>query len=68
MACPLRNIIKAIDQRDLMMEELELPQLSKKNESHLDERGWERQTTKPIAYNFGVLFNDGKKIVCLQNR
>ena len=46
------------------MEERELPLLSKKkNESHLDEWDWERQTTKPIAYNFGMLFNDGKKIV-----
>ena len=52
------------------MEERELPLLSKKkakNESRLDEQGWERQTTTPIAYNFGMLFNDGKKIACLRN-
>jgi len=39
----------------------------KKNESHLDEWGWERQATEHIAYSFGVLFNDGKKIACLWN-
>ena len=38
-----------------------------KSKSHLDKWGWERQTTKPIAYKFGMLFNDGKKIACLQN-
>jgi len=47
--------------------ELLLPSKKKKNQSQLDERNWERQTTKPIAYNFDVLFNDGKKIACLQN-
>ena len=35
----------------------------KKNESYLDEK----VTTKPIAYNFGMLFNDGKKIAWLKN-
>ena len=39
----------------------------KKNQSHLDEQEWERQTTKPIPYNFGMLFNNGKNIACLQN-
>jgi len=34
----------------------------------LDEWDWERQTTKPIAYNFDILFNDGKNIACVQNR
>ena len=51
-----------------MMEERELPLLSKKkktNQYHLDEQDWERQTSRPIAYNFGMLFNDGKKIVFL---
>jgi len=32
--------------------ELSLPS-RKKNESCLDKQGWERQTTKPVAYNFG---------------
>jgi len=27
----------------------------------------ERQTVKPIAYDFGMLFNDSKKIAYLQN-
>ena len=39
----------------------------KKKKSHLDEWGWEKKTTEPIAYNFGMLFNDGKKIACLWN-
>ena len=61
----------------MMMEEPELPHLLKKKnndiiiiikaESHLDEQDWERQTAKHIAYNLGMLFNDSKKIVCLQN-
>jgi len=38
------------------MEERELPLVKEnKNERHLDERGWKRQTTKLIAYNFGVM-------------
>ena len=49
-------------------QELPLPSKEKKNESHLDEWGWEwTQTTEPIAYNFGMLFNDGKKIAFLWN-
>jgi len=39
-------------------QELPLPSMEEKE-------NWERQTTKPIAYNFGVLFNDCKKIACL---
>ena len=42
-------------------------QRKKKNESNLYKWGWERLSTKPIAFNVGVLFNDGKKIVCLWN-
>ena len=37
----------------------------KKNKGNLDEQDWERQTTEHIAYSFGMLFSDGKKIACL---
>ena len=47
--------------------ELPLPLKKKINKSHPDEQEWERQTTKPIAYNFGMLFNDGKKNAYLRN-
>ena len=39
----------------------------RKNQTNLDEQEWERQTTKLIAYNFGMLLNDGKKIGFLRN-
>jgi len=50
------------------MEEQELPlPLPSKRAKKTIEQNWEMKTTKLIAYNFSMLFIDGKKIACLQN-